>query len=77
MVAVIQVASQQGDYLARCFNRMPICEQNPEGPIRIRGEGRHRFQPFRYVFTWFSMSNSSDICRTVTRTIFLIFMLSQ
>jgi hypothetical protein len=76
MVVVIQVASQQGDYLARCFNRMPICEQNPEGPIRIRGEGHHRFQPFRYVFTCFSMSNSSDLYRRVSRTI-LIFMSSQ
>ncbi|GJN17474.1 hypothetical protein PR202_gb04541 [Eleusine coracana subsp. coracana] len=46
--ATAQVASQQGDYLARCFNRMQTCEQNPEGPIRIRGEGRHRFKPFRY-----------------------------
>ncbi|VFQ81675.1 unnamed protein product [Cuscuta campestris] len=43
-----QVASQEGVYLANCFNRMAECEKNPEGPIRFRGEGRHRFHPFRY-----------------------------
>ncbi|KAL8497469.1 hypothetical protein ACS0TY_020971 [Phlomoides rotata] len=43
-----QVAAQQGAYLANCFNKMDICEQNPEGPLRFRGEGKHRFQPFRY-----------------------------
>ncbi|CAH8275857.1 unnamed protein product [Arabidopsis lyrata] len=43
-----QVAAQQGTYLAKCFDRMEVCEKNPEGPIRIRGEGRHRFRPFRY-----------------------------
>ncbi|QCD84277.1 NADH dehydrogenase [Vigna unguiculata] len=46
--ATAQVASQQGTYLAQCFNRMEECEKNPEGPIRFRGEGRHRFKPFRY-----------------------------
>uniref|UniRef100_A0A0E0LR40 NADH:ubiquinone reductase (non-electrogenic) n=1 Tax=Oryza punctata TaxID=4537 RepID=A0A0E0LR40_ORYPU len=46
--ATAQVASQQGQYLARCFNKMKDAEENPEGPIRIRGEGRHRFRPFRY-----------------------------
>lgn len=46
--ATAQVAAQQGVYLADCFNRMEKCEMNPEGPIRIRGEGRHRFKPFRY-----------------------------
>ncbi|XP_043697746.1 external alternative NAD(P)H-ubiquinone oxidoreductase B2, mitochondrial-like [Telopea speciosissima] len=46
--ATAQVAAQQGAYLARCFNRMEECEENPEGPIRFRGEGRHRFHPFRY-----------------------------
>lgn len=46
--ATAQVASQQGTYLAKCFNRMEECEINPEGPIRFRGEGRHRFKPFRY-----------------------------
>ncbi|KDP20881.1 hypothetical protein JCGZ_21352 [Jatropha curcas] len=46
--ATAQVASQQGAYLAKCFNRMEEAEKNPEGPIRFRGEGRHRFQPFRY-----------------------------
>ncbi|PIA34374.1 hypothetical protein AQUCO_03800171v1 [Aquilegia coerulea] len=43
-----QVAAQQGQYLAKCFNRMKECDQNPEGPLRIRDEGRHRFHPFRY-----------------------------
>ncbi|KAL5579305.1 hypothetical protein UlMin_011747 [Ulmus minor] len=46
--ATAQVASQQGVYLANCFNRMEECEKNPEGPLRFRGEGRHRFRPFRY-----------------------------
>ncbi|KAJ9690292.1 hypothetical protein PVL29_012776 [Vitis rotundifolia] len=46
--ATAQVAAQQGAYLARCFNRMEECEQNPEGPLRFRGSGRHRFHPFRY-----------------------------
>lgn len=43
----IQVAAQQGKYLAKCFNRMEEAEKNPEGPLRFRGTGRHRFQPFR------------------------------
>lgn len=46
--ATAQVAAQQGSYLARCFNRMDECEKNPEGPLRFRGSGRHRFRPFRY-----------------------------
>ncbi|KAK9267642.1 hypothetical protein L1049_010073 [Liquidambar formosana] len=46
--ATAQVAAQQGTYLADCFNRMEECEKNPEGPIRFREEGRHRFRPFRY-----------------------------
>lgn len=46
--ATAQVAAQQGSYLADCFNRMEECENNPEGPLRFRGEGRHRFRPFRY-----------------------------
>ncbi|KVH95881.1 FAD-dependent pyridine nucleotide-disulfide oxidoreductase [Cynara cardunculus var. scolymus] len=43
-----QVAAQQGEYLAQCFNRMKECDENPEGPIRFRDSGRHRFKPFRY-----------------------------
>ncbi|KAM0059086.1 putative NADH:ubiquinone reductase (non-electrogenic) [Helianthus debilis subsp. tardiflorus] len=43
-----QVAAQQGEYLAKCFNRMKECEENPEGPIRFRDSGRHHFKPFRY-----------------------------
>ncbi|KAL0012652.1 hypothetical protein SO802_007760 [Lithocarpus litseifolius] len=46
--ATAQVASQQGVYLANCFNRMEECEKYPEGPLRFRGTGRHRFRPFRY-----------------------------
>ncbi|KAI4334024.1 hypothetical protein L6164_018764 [Bauhinia variegata] len=46
--ATAQVAAQQGAYLADCFNRMEICETYPEGPLRFRGTGRHRFHPFRY-----------------------------
>ncbi|KAF5728960.1 external alternative NAD(P)H-ubiquinone oxidoreductase B2 mitochondrial-like [Tripterygium wilfordii] len=43
-----QVAAQQGSYLADCFNRMEVCDENPEGPLRFRESGRHRFKPFRY-----------------------------
>ncbi|PWA73161.1 NAD(P)H dehydrogenase B4 [Artemisia annua] len=43
-----QVAAQQGKYLAKCFNRMKECEEKPEGPLRFRDTGRHRFKPFRY-----------------------------
>ncbi|KAJ0501231.1 putative NADH:ubiquinone reductase (non-electrogenic) [Helianthus annuus] len=39
---------KQGSYLADCFNRMEECTKNPEGPIRFRESGRHRFHPFRY-----------------------------
>ncbi|KAL1829747.1 hypothetical protein DCAR_0209116 [Daucus carota subsp. sativus] len=46
--ATAQVAAQQGAYLASCFNRMEECEKNPEGPVRFRESGRHRFKPFRY-----------------------------
>ncbi|KAA0056941.1 external alternative NAD(P)H-ubiquinone oxidoreductase B2 [Cucumis melo var. makuwa] len=46
--ATAQVAAQQGAYLAHCFNRMEECEKYPEGPLRFRGSGRHRFRPFRY-----------------------------
>ncbi|EFJ21092.1 hypothetical protein SELMODRAFT_107483, partial [Selaginella moellendorffii] len=46
--ATAQVAAQQGTYLARCFNDMDYCEEHPEGPVRVRASGRHRFQPFRY-----------------------------
>ncbi|XAR68047.1 NADH:ubiquinone reductase (non-electrogenic) [Bertholletia excelsa] len=53
--ATAQVAAQQGAYLANCFNRMEECEKNPEGPLRFRGSGRHRFHPFRYKhFTQFA-----------------------
>lgn len=46
--ATAQVASQQGIYLAKCFNRWEHCEAHPEGPQRFRGFGRHQFRPFRY-----------------------------
>ncbi|XP_052177234.1 external alternative NAD(P)H-ubiquinone oxidoreductase B2, mitochondrial-like [Diospyros lotus] len=46
--ATAQVAAQQGLYLANCFNRMEEAEKNPEGPLRFRATGRHRFHPFRY-----------------------------
>lgn len=46
--ATAQVAAQQGAYLANCFNRMERCETYPEGPLRFRGSGHHRFHPFRY-----------------------------
>ncbi|XP_061336808.1 external alternative NAD(P)H-ubiquinone oxidoreductase B1, mitochondrial-like isoform X2 [Gastrolobium bilobum] len=46
--ATAQVAAQEGEYLARCFNRMDHCEEHPEGPRRFRGSGRHKFLPFRY-----------------------------
>ncbi|XP_077220270.1 external alternative NAD(P)H-ubiquinone oxidoreductase B1, mitochondrial-like [Tasmannia lanceolata] len=46
--ATAQVAAQQGAYLARCFNHMKGCEDNPEGPLRFRQSGHHRFRPFLY-----------------------------
>lgn len=46
--ATAQVAAQQGAYLSRCFNHIIQCEENPEGPRRFRGSGRHRFRPFQY-----------------------------
>ncbi|KAJ8434899.1 hypothetical protein Cgig2_003338 [Carnegiea gigantea] len=50
--ATAQVAAQQGTYLADCFNRMEECEKNPEGPIRIRGEGRHRIGTLGSLLHW-------------------------
>ncbi|CAM6092499.1 unnamed protein product [Calypogeia fissa] len=46
--ATAQVAAQQGEYLAHCFNRFPNRDEIAEGPVRIHGEGRHRFRPFQY-----------------------------
>lgn len=46
--ATAQVAAQQGDYLARCFNKLQDDKAGPEGPIRVRGTGKHRFRPFTY-----------------------------
>lgn len=46
--ATAQVAAQQGEYLAQCFNHRAKCALEPEGPLRVRGEGRHQFQPFLY-----------------------------
>lgn len=54
----LQVAAQQGSYLADCFNRMEECEDNPEGPLRFRGEGRHRFRPFRYKFVFLFLKSA-------------------
>ncbi|KAM0936070.1 putative NADH:ubiquinone reductase (non-electrogenic) [Dioscorea sansibarensis] len=46
--ATAQVAAQQGHYLAQCFNKIKVCDENPEGPLRMTQPGRHRFKPFRY-----------------------------
>ncbi|KAK7849565.1 external alternative nad(p)h-ubiquinone oxidoreductase b1 [Quercus suber] len=46
--ATAQVAAQQGAYLSRCLNHRIQCEENPEGPRRFRGSGRHQFRPFQY-----------------------------
>ncbi|KAG0469854.1 hypothetical protein HPP92_016554 [Vanilla planifolia] len=46
--ATAQVAAQQGNYLARCFNKMKDLDEHPEGPLRITEAGRHNFLPFRY-----------------------------
>ncbi|XP_031249272.1 external alternative NAD(P)H-ubiquinone oxidoreductase B1, mitochondrial isoform X5 [Pistacia vera] len=48
--ATAQVAAQKGTYLANCFNRMEHCEKYPEGPLRFRGTGHHRFHPLRYKY---------------------------
>ncbi|KAM0040347.1 putative NADH:ubiquinone reductase (non-electrogenic) [Helianthus debilis subsp. tardiflorus] len=42
------ISHRRCSYLADCFNRMEECTKNPEGPIRFRESGRHRFHPFRY-----------------------------
>jgi hypothetical protein len=42
-----QVASQEGTYLAKALNHMAKKNIVPEGPMRIRGEGRHLCHPFR------------------------------
>ncbi|KAK8921712.1 hypothetical protein KSP39_PZI020602 [Platanthera zijinensis] len=46
--ATAQVAAQQGNYLAKCFNKMKDTEEQSEGPLLIRERGRHQFHPFRY-----------------------------
>jgi len=46
--ATAQVASQQGAYLANCFNKMPDSSHLPEGPPKVVQKGRHEFQPFQY-----------------------------
>ncbi|KAM7492291.1 hypothetical protein LguiA_035212 [Lonicera macranthoides] len=46
--ATAQVAAQQGAYLSRCFNLKQHMKENPEGPLRFQGSGRHKFNPFRY-----------------------------
>ncbi|MBA0601551.1 hypothetical protein Gorai_004725 [Gossypium raimondii] len=46
--ATAQVAAQQGAYLSKCFNRKSKWKDNPEGPRRFRGSGRHQFHPFQY-----------------------------
>uniref|UniRef100_A0ACD5ZFY8 Uncharacterized protein n=1 Tax=Avena sativa TaxID=4498 RepID=A0ACD5ZFY8_AVESA len=48
--ATAQVASQQGYYLADCFNKMDHCKEHPEGPLRLSRSGgdHHNFRPFRY-----------------------------
>eukprot|EP00271_Cylindrocystis_brebissonii_P010674 TRINITY_DN2696_c0_g1_i1.p1 TRINITY_DN2696_c0_g1~~TRINITY_DN2696_c0_g1_i1.p1 ORF type:complete len:219 (+),score=43.21 TRINITY_DN2696_c0_g1_i1:354-1010(+) len=46
--ATAQVAAQQGEYLAQCFNKLQDKKAQPEGPPRVRGTGYHRFQPFVY-----------------------------
>ncbi|CAI0550062.1 unnamed protein product [Linum tenue] len=44
-----QVASQQGKYLAACFNKAGRCEMKPEGPFRFQESGgRYPFHPFSY-----------------------------
>ncbi|KAJ7549001.1 hypothetical protein O6H91_07G036000 [Diphasiastrum complanatum] len=45
--ATAQVAAQQGEYLAKCFNTMDHTDAE-KGPPRVRGSGRHRFKPFQY-----------------------------
>ncbi|GAU41587.1 hypothetical protein TSUD_271960, partial [Trifolium subterraneum] len=59
--ATAQVAAQQGAYLADCFNRMELCEKYPEGPLRFRGTGRHRFHAFRKLW-----SNTTDVSLIAT-----------
>ncbi|KAG6751328.1 hypothetical protein POTOM_045861 [Populus tomentosa] len=59
--ATAQVAAQQGEYLASCFNRMEQCEKYPEGPMRFRGTGCHRFRPFRYKIDSFRENADTSV----------------
>ncbi|GJS78392.1 hypothetical protein Tco_0728273, partial [Tanacetum coccineum] len=43
------VATQHGNYLAKCFNGMKRCQHKPEGQLRFRDTKGHRFKPFRYM----------------------------
>ncbi|GJY27377.1 hypothetical protein Tco_0402103 [Tanacetum coccineum] len=45
----VQVATQHGNYLAKCFNGMKKCQHEPEGQLRYRDTGGYRFKPFRYM----------------------------
>ncbi len=62
----IQVAAQQGAYLSKCLNRRLQCEENPEGPLRFRDSGRHRFRPFRYAIYFKMLIYLSLICGSST-----------
>jgi hypothetical protein len=69
---MLQVAAQEGAYLADCFNRMNTCEENPEGPLRIRGAGRHRFKPFRSVIKCDALTSGTSENRICMLLLFAV-----
>ncbi|KAJ6758152.1 EXTERNAL ALTERNATIVE NAD(P)H-UBIQUINONE OXIDOREDUCTASE B1 MITOCHONDRIAL [Salix koriyanagi] len=85
--ATAQVAAQQGAYLSRCFNRREHCKDNPEGPQRFVGAGRHSFRSISVQASWAvcSFGRRAGCCRTAWRlgfhwsqhTVAVVFCLCQ
>eukprot|EP00897_Mesotaenium_endlicherianum_P003300 jgi/Mesen1/2999/ME000177S02274 len=46
--ATAQVAAQEGEYLAKCFNKMATPGHKPEGPSDVTDVQQHEFHPFVY-----------------------------
>ncbi|URD91387.1 Pyridine nucleotide-disulfide oxidoreductase [Musa troglodytarum] len=56
--ATAQVAAQQGNYLASCFNRMKHCDKKPEGPLRIRELGTKKSKTPEHIL-WSAIGTNS------------------
>nr|GEX99585.1 external alternative NAD(P)H-ubiquinone oxidoreductase B2, mitochondrial-like [Tanacetum cinerariifolium] len=44
--SLLELAAQQGKYLAKGFNQLNECEQKPEGLLRFIDTGPHHIRPF-------------------------------